>query len=421
MTHTKVDLPNGLRIITEEMPHTHSVSMGIFTKVGSRYEDSRVSGVSHFLEHMFFKGTERRTSKQISEAIEGIGGSLNASTSFDSTVYYAKVANIHFDRAVDTLSDMLLNSLFEAKEIEKERRVIVEEINMSLDSPADWVHQLLDMSLWGDQPLGKDIAGTAETVSNISREDLLAFKAQHYTYPSTVISVAGNMPSEVMVEAWSKAFDQYGTGRRFDPLPTIAPLPGPRLLLLPKETEQANFCLGLPGVSDRDPDRRALEVLNSVLGGGSISRLFQEIREERGLAYSVGSYSYEYNDAGKWVVYGGVELGKVHDALEAVLKELRMVRDEGITEQELQRVKEQYKGWLLLGLEDSGSIAARNGAHILRYDEVIPVEQIVAEIEAVTREDVLRVANRLIKPEALNLAIIGPYEDETTFRELLTI
>ncbi len=184
MTHTKVDLPNGLRIITEEMPHTHSVSMGIFTKVGSRYEDSRVSGVSHFLEHMFFKGTERRTSKQISEAIEGIGGSLNASTSFDSTVYYAKVANIHFDRAVDTLSDMLLNSLFEAKEIEKERRVIVEEINMSLDSPADWVHQLLDMSLWGDQPLGKDIAGTAETVSNISREDLLAFKAQHYTYPT---------------------------------------------------------------------------------------------------------------------------------------------------------------------------------------------------------------------------------------------
>ncbi|CAA9317907.1 MAG: Uncharacterized zinc protease YmxG, partial [uncultured Chloroflexia bacterium] len=401
--------------------HTHSVSMGIFTKVGSRYEDARLSGISHFLEHMFFKGTERRTSKQISEAIEGIGGSLNASTSFDSTVYYAKVANIHFDRAVDTLSDMLLHSLFEAKEIEKERRVIVEEINMSLDSPADWVHQLLDISLWGDQPLGRDIAGTAETVSAITRDDVLAFKAQHYTYPNTVISVAGNMPSEVMVEAWSKAFEAYGTGRRYDPVPTRAPLPGPRLHLLTKDTEQANFCLGLPGVSDRDGDRRALEVLNSVLGGGSISRLFQEIREERGLAYSVGSYSYEYNDAGKWVVYGGVELGKVHDAIEAVIKELQMVRDEGITEAELQRVKEQYKGWLLLGLEDSGSIAARNGAHILRYDEVIPVEQIVAEIESVTREDVLRVANRLIKPEALNLAIIGPYEDETVFHELLTI
>ncbi len=192
-------------------------------------------------------------------------------------------------------------------------------------------------------------------------------------------------------------------------------------MLLPKETEQANFCLGLPGVSDRDPDRRALEVLNSVLGGGSISRLVPGNREERGLAYSVGSYSYEYSDAGKWVVYGGVELGKVHDAIEAVLKELRQVRDEGITDAELQRIKEQYKGWLLLGLEDSGSIAARNGAHILRYDEVIPIEQIVAEIESVTREDVLRVANRLIKPEALNLAIIGPYEQEDSFRDLLAL
>jgi predicted Zn-dependent peptidase len=421
MPYTKIDLPNGLRIITEEIPHTHSVSMGIFTKVGSRYEDARISGISHFLEHMFFKGTERRTSKQISEAIEGIGGSLNASTSFDSTVYYSKVANIHFDRAVDTLSDMLLNSLFERKEIEKERRVIVEEINMSLDSPADWVHQLLDMALWGDQPLGRDIAGTAETVNAISRDDLLAFREQHYTYPNTVVSVAGNLPSEMMVEAWSRALERYGTGRRYDPQPTVAPQPGPRVVLLHKNTEQANFCLGLPGVSDRDPDRRALEVLNSVLGGGSISRLFQEIREERGLAYSVGSYTYEYNDAGKWVIYGGVELGKVHDALAAVLKELRMVRDEGITDAELQRVKEQYKGWLLLGLEDSGSIAARNGAHILRYDEVIPVEQIVAEIEAVTRDDVVRVARRLITPEALNLALIGPYDNDDAFRSLLAI
>lgn len=421
MPHTKIDLPNGLRIITEEMPHTHSISMGIFTQVGSRYESARLSGVSHFLEHMFFKGTSKRNAKQISEAIEGVGGALNAYTSYDATVYYAKVANIHFDRAVDTLSDMLLHSLFDGKEIEKERRVIIEEINMSLDQPAEWVHQLLDETLWGDQPLGRDIAGTAETVDGISRDDLLSYKHQHYTYPNTVISLAGSMPSDVMVEAWSKAFEGYGEGPRHSPELTLPPSPGPRLVVLQKETEQANFCLGMPAVSFLDQDRRPLQVVNSVLGGGMSSRLFQEIREERGLAYSVYSYTSEYNDTGKWVIYGGVEVSKVRDAIGAVLEELRKLRDEGITDEELQRVKEQVKGGMLLGLEDTWSVASRNGSHILRYDEVIPVEQVVAEIEAVTQEDVLRVATRLIRPEALNLAVIGPFDEEATFRELITI
>ena len=421
MPHTKIDLPNGLRIVTEEMPHTHSVSMGIFTQVGSRYESARLSGVSHFLEHMFFKGTPRRNAKQISEAIEGVGGMLNAYTSYDSTAYYAKVANIHFDRAVDTLSDMLLHSLFDPKEIEKERRVIIEEINMSLDQPAEWVHQLLDATLWGDQPLGRDIAGTPETVGGITRDDLLAYKNQHYTYPNTVISLAGNMPSDVMVEAWSRALERYGEGTRHDPEKTLPPEPGPRLAVLNKDTEQGNFCLGLPALSFLDPNRRPLQVLNSVLGGGMASRLFQEIREERGLAYAVYSYTAEFDDAGKWVIYGGVEVGKVHDAIEAVLQELRKLRDEGITDEELQHVKEQVKGGMLLGLEDTWSVAARNGSHILRYDEVIPVEQVVAEIEAVTQEDVLHVAGRLIKPEALNLAVIGPYQEEQSFQQLLTI
>lgn len=421
MPHTKIDLPNGLRIITEEMPHTHSVSMGVFIQVGSRYEQARLNGVSHFLEHMFFKGTSQRTAKQISEAIEGVGGALNAYTSYDSTVYYAKVANIHFDRAVDTLSDMLLHSLFDSKEIEKERRVIIEEINMSLDQPAEWVHQLLDETMWGDQPLGRDIAGTAESVAGIARDDLLGYKHRHYTYPNTVIAIAGAMPSEVMVEAWSKAFADYGAGRRYNPKPTRAPRPGPRVVLFQKETEQGNFCLGMPGVSFLDPDRRPLQVLNSVLGGGMSSRLFQEIREERGLAYSVYSYTAEFDDAGKWVIYGGVEVGKIHDAIAAVITELCKLRDEGITHDELQRVKEQVKGGMLIGLEDTWSVAARNGSHILRYDEVIPVEQVVAEIEAVTQEDVLRVAHRLIRPHALHLAIIGPYKSKQSFRRLLDL
>ncbi len=421
MPHTAFELPNGLCIVTEEMHHTHSVSMGVYTKVGSRYEPASLSGVSHFLEHMFFKGTARRNAKQISEAIEGVGGALNAYTSYDSTVYFAKVANIHVDRAVDTLSDMLLHSLFDAKEVEKERRVIVEEINMSLDQPSDWVHQLLDETLWGDQPLGRDIAGTSESVNGITREDLLAYRDQHYTFANTVISIAGNLPSTSMVEAWTRALEGYGEGARRQPQVTLPPLPGPRVCVMNKRTEQANFCLGLPAVSYSDPDRRPLQVLNSILGGSMSSRLFQEIREERGLAYSVYSDMAEYDDAGKWVIYAGVEVGKVKEAITAVLGELRKLRDEGITSEELQHVKEQNKGGMLLGLETTGAVASRNGSHILRYGKIIPVEQVVAEIEAVTQEDVLRVAQRLIKTEALNLSLIGPYKDQAAFRDLLVI
>jgi predicted Zn-dependent peptidase len=421
VSYHRVDLPNGMRIIAEEMPHTHSASTGVFTRVGSRYESAPLSGVSHFLEHMFFKGTAKRNPRQISEAIEGIGGVLNAYTSYESTCYYAKVANIHFDRAVDTLSDMLLNSRFDPKEIEKERRVIIEEINMTLDSPGDWVHQLLDETMWGEQPLGRDIAGTAETVGSISRDALLDFMAQHYTAPNTVISIAGNVAVTTMVDQWMQALGPYRTGPRFTPEPTHQPLPGPRVRLLNKQTEQANFCIGLPAVPYGDPDRRPLQVLNTVLGGGMASRLFQEIREERGLAYSVFSYTNEYDDAGKWVIYGGVEIGKVQAAIAACLHELRKVRDKGITADELQHVKEQVKGGMLIGLEDTWSVASRNGAHILRYDTVVPVEQVVAEIESVTQDDVMRVAQRLIKQDALYLSVIGPYEHEAAFSELLTV
>ena len=420
-TYHRIDLPNGMRIIAEEMPHTHSASMGVFSRVGSRFEPAPLSGVSHFLEHMFFKGTQKRNARQISEAIEGIGGVLNAYTSYEATCYYAKVANIHFDRAVDTLSDMLLNSLFDPKEIEKERRVIVEEINMTLDSPSEWVHQLLDETIWGDQPLGRDIAGTADTVSAISRDDLIGFMQQHYNAPNTVISIAGNVPVAIMVDTWMQALGQYRDGVRFEPEPTRPPTPGPRVRLLPKQTEQANFCIGLPALPYSDPDRRALQVLNTILGGGMSSRLFQEIREEQGLAYSVFSYTNEFDDAGKWVIYGGVEIGKVRQAMAACLNELRHIRDTGITADELQHVKDQVNGGMLIGLEDTWSVASRNGAHLLRYDTVIPVEQVVAEIEAVTQDDVMRVAQRLIKPDALYLSVIGPYEDETPFLELLDV
>lgn len=410
---TIVTLPSGLRILVEHMPHTHSVSVGYFTNVGARHEASRLSGIGHFIEHMCFKGTETLpNAKSISDAIEGVGGIMNAATSYESTVYWAKVADIHFDRAVQVLTDLVLRPLFELREVEKERKVIIEEIRGSQDSPSEWVHNLLQESLWGEQPLGRDIAGSIGTVSALSRDDLMEHWQRHYGLENTVVSVAGNVDSDRVITAITQALGSYRQVAPQPPLPTTLAVPGPRVLLLPKDTEQGNFCLGFPALSYNDPDRRALQVLDTILGGGMSSRLFQELREERGLAYNVGSYHSEVADAGMWVVYGSVELDAMHDSISASLAEIRKLYSEGVTEEELQQVKEQVKGGILLSLEDTWSVASRNGSHVLRYGEVVPVERVVAEVEAVTQDDVLRVAQRVLRPEAVHLSVIGPYEQD---------
>jgi predicted Zn-dependent peptidase len=390
--------------------------------VGARYEPGALSGAAHFVEHMLFKGTRRRpTPREVSEVVEGVGGILNAYTDFEATAYYAKVADLHFDRALDLLSDMLLDPLLDPKEIAKERRVIIEEIRMTLDSPSEWVHMLVDRALWGDQPLGRDIAGSEQTVGQMDRERLLAFRAAHYHLPNTIASIAGNLAPARAAAAVAAALEGYPGGERQAPIPTSPALKGPLVLLEADGTEQANFCIGLPGLSYHDPDRRALQVLDRVLGGDMSSRLFQELREERGLTYEVESYHQSYGDAGKWVIYAAVEPSKAGEAIRATLDELRKLRDEGITELELQRVKEQVKGGMLLNLEDTWSVASRNGSHLLNYGRIISVEQTVAEIEAVTHEDVRRVAQRLLCDEHLHLALIGPFEDAQPFEELLTL
>jgi predicted Zn-dependent peptidase len=421
MLHTML-LPNGLRLLVEELPHTHSVSLGCFVGVGSGHEERPISGISHFIEHMLFKGTELRpTPKLISDAIEGVGGILDAYTGFESTVYYAKVADIHFDRALDVLADMLVRPRFDAKDIEKERRVIVEELRQTEDTPSDLVHLLLDGAMWGDQPLGRDIAGDDESVAAITRAAIRRHWRAHYNRSNVVISIAGNIEAGRAAAAIEQALVGLPPGEVAMFLPSAPPRPGPRLILHPDDSEQSNFCLGFPGLAQSDPDRRALLVFDTVLGGSMSSRLFQEIREERGLAYSVGSYSREHHDAGKWTVYGSVEPGKLRECLVTVLAELRRALRDGITEQELQQVKEQVKGGILLSLEDTWSVASRNGSHQLRYGRVIPVEHVVAEVEAVTREDVLRVASRVLREDAMCLAVIGPHDDGEELRELLTL
>lgn len=415
-------LPGGLRLLVEELPHTHSISLGCFIGVGSGHEVRAISGISHFVEHMLFKGSERWPNpKLISDAIEGVGGILDAYTGFESTVYYAKVADIHFDRALDVLSDMLLRPRFDPKDIEKERRVITEELRQTADTPSDLIHTLIDDGMWGDQPLGRDIAGDEETVAAITREQIEEHWRGYYNRANTVISVAGNIDHTQVAEAITRALEPLPAGAPSTFLASQPPRPGPALLLRSDDSEQGNFCLGFPGISQSDPDRRAMQVFDTVLGGSMSSRLFQEIREERALAYSVGSYSREHHDAGKWVIYGSVEPDKLYECLATVMAELRRALAHGITEQELQQVKEQVKGGILLSLEDTWSIASRNGSHELRYGRVIPVEQVVAEVEAVTREDVLRVARHVLREEAMHLAVIGPYDDAEDLQALLTL
>jgi predicted Zn-dependent peptidase len=417
-------LDGGLRLLVEELPHTHSISLGCFVGVGSGHESHRISGISHFIEHMLFKGSERRpTPKLISDAIEGVGGILDAYTGFESTVYYAKVADIHFDRAVDVLADMLLRPRFDARDMEKERRVIFEELRQTEDTPSDLVHLLLDSAMWGDQPLGRDIAGDEESVGGLGREDVLAHWRTHYNRANVVIAIAGNIDAARAAAALEPALAELPAGGVPAFLASTPPRRGPTLILHPDDSEQSNFCVGFPGLAQGDRDRRALMVLDTVLGGSMSSRLFQEIREERGLAYSVGSYSREHHDAGKWVVYGSVEPDKLHECVATVLAELRRARREGITAEELQQVKEQVKGGILLSLEDTWSVASRNGSHMLRYGRVIPVEQVVAEVEAVTQADVLRVAERVLREDDMHLAVIGPHDEREgeELRGLLTL
>jgi predicted Zn-dependent peptidase len=417
-----ITTPEGLRILVEELPHTYSVSIGCFLAAGARHEAPAHGGAAHFIEHMLFKGTRRfPTARLISQAVEGVGGMLNASTAYESTVYYAKVATIHLDRAVDVLGEMILSPLFDLHELEKERRVIVEEIRGLQDAPGDWVHELLQQTMWAGSPLGRDIAGSVDSVSAIARADLTGFWQRHYNRANTVISVAGNIDTATACDAVRTAFGALPAGTPTAPQPRPAPRSGPTLALLGRDTEQGNFCLGLPGLAYGDPDRRPLQVLDSILGGGMSSRLFQLLREEHGLAYSVGSYHNDLSDAGMWVVYGSVEPEMIRDAVALSLEILRDLARDGVTPDELAMIKEQVKGGLLLSLEDTWSVASRNGSHLLRYGHVIPVEQVISEVEAVTAEDVQRVARRLMRRDALNLAVIGPYtaEDRQELQGLL--
>lgn len=417
--YQKTKLDNGLRIVTSSMAHSPSVTISIFVGVGSRYESDAQAGLSHFIEHMVFKGTPKHpTSRDISEAIEGVGGILNAGTDKEMTAYWCKVAKLHFGLALDVLVDMLLNSSFAPQEIERERQVILEELDMTRDSPSQRVDTLIDELLWPGHPLGRDIAGTAESVKATGRGSLLNYLAVRYQPDNTVISVAGDFHHHDMVGAISSALGQWRGGQ---PRSAFAPYKeefNPRLRIENRDTEQAHICLGLPGVSLLDPRHYALDLLNVILGKGMSSRLFTEIRDKLGLAYSINSYSDHLLDSGSVTIYAGVDPENLRVALKAIIEQLRRLK-EPVPRAELSKARELSKGRLLLSMEDTRNVTAWTGSQEILMGKILTVDQMLSRIDSITVEDLQQVAGEVMVGDKLRLAVVGPVQEDEPLEDLL--
>jgi predicted Zn-dependent peptidase len=414
-------LQTGARVITTELADRPSITMAVMFKVGSRYESDHEAGVSHFLEHMFFKGSARYgTPKEIAEAIEGVGGVLNAATDKELTMYWARVPKTKAHLAVDVLGDMLFAPLLDPKELEKERLVVLEELRMYQDSPQEYVHSLFEQISWPDHPLGREIGGTEASVRSLTRDDLLRYLNEHYLLRNLVVTIAGPVTQDEaigLIEPYLKPRGNGAAPPGF--LPSTPNGLQPHVLLKSKKTEQAHLCLGVHAPSYMDRDRHVIDILNCVLGEGMSSRLFLEVREKLGLAYDVHSYVNKMFDTGVLGVYAGTEPRQAARAVGAIVRQLRRLCEEPVNAAELTKAKEFYKGRLLLQMESTNSVATWYGGQEALTDRIEDVEQTVAEIDAVTADDLVRVARELFS-QALQLAVIGPFRSEAPFLKQIT-
>ena len=402
-------LPGGLRVVTESVPGVRSAAFGVWVGVGSRDERPELAGTSHFLEHLLFKGTRRRDALEIAAVMDAVGGEMNAFTAKEYTCYYARVLDTDLPLAVDVVSDLVTDALCAGSDVESERGVILEELSMHDDDPGDVVHDAFAEALFGGHPLGRPVIGTVRSIEQLPAAAIVGYYRERYTSAQMVVAAAGNLDHDEVVAMVGRAF-------REDDARAPAPLrdagsPPPmvcRAVVEDRPTEQAHLVLGAPGLA-RDDDRRyALSVLNNALGGGMSSRLFQEVRERRGLAYSVYSYSSHHADTGVFGVYAGCAPGKIDEVLGLCRAELDSVANKGITAAELIRAKGQMRGSLVLGLEDTGAQMSRIGKAELVHGEVQPVEALLARIEAVSLDDVLAVAGDVLR-RPLSLGVIGPF------------
>jgi predicted Zn-dependent peptidase len=412
---TRTTLPGGLRIVTEAMPGVRSTSVGVWVPVGSRDETPNLAGTSHFLEHLLFKGTTTRSALDIASAMDAVGGEFNAFTEKEHTCFYATVLDRDLPLAIDIISDVVLDATVAARDVAVERSVVLEEIAMRDDDPADLVHDEFAATLFGDTPLGRPILGTVQSIGALTRRQVSGYYQRRYAVESMVVSVAGNLEHGEVVRLVRRAF-----AARLDPaLASTPPRPSEpsgatrgeaRVSVVPDDTEQANIVLGTLGVSRHDPRRFTVGVLSAALGGGMSSRLFQRIREERGLAYSVYTFTSAYADAGQFGVYAGCQPGKADEVLQLMIAELDAAARGELSADEIERGKGQMRGGLVLGLEDSGSRMTRIGKSELTYGDVMGVDELLATIDAVTPADVSEVAAELLNQPRC-LTVVGPFGD----------
>ncbi|MEV6261654.1 pitrilysin family protein [Streptomyces sp. NPDC051784] len=414
-------LPGGLRVVTETLPSVRSATFGIWANVGSRDETPSLNGATHYLEHLLFKGTAKRSALDISSAIDAVGGEMNAFTAKEYTCYYARVLDTDLPLAIDVVCDMLTGSLIAPEDVDAERGVILEEIAMTEDDPGDCVHDLFAHTMLGDTPLGRPVLGTVDTINALNRGQIARFYKKHYDPTHLVVAAAGNVDHATVVRQVRKAFERAGALGRTDAVPT-SPRAGSRTLratgrveVLNRKTEQAHVVLGMPGLARTDERRWALGVLNTALGGGMSSRLFQEVREKRGLAYSVYSYTSGFADCGLFGVYAGCRPSQVHDVLKICRDELDRVASDGLDDEEIARAVGQLAGSTVLGLEDTGALMNRIGKSELCWGEQMSVDDMLAKIAAVTPDEVRAVAADVLGQRP-SLSVIGPLKDKQADR-----
>ena len=413
-------LDNGLRIVLAPMPDTKTATVMIMCGTGSRYEDERENGLAHFLEHMFFKGTKKRKSaRAISEELDGVGASYNAFTSKERTAYYAKVSSQYLDTALDVITDIFLNSALPSKEITKERGAIIQEIDMYEDIPMRTVGNVFDALMFPDDPLGRTILGPKENIRSFSRKDFADYLNKHYTPANTIVCVAGAFSEAKVLTKIRKEFGRLVTGGKSKPSSYVAGQDTPRVAIKEKKTDQTQLILGVPAYPYNHKDEYALEVLTAILGGGMSSRLFLEVREKRGLAYSVHAWTDKYPDTGYLAVQAGVEHAKLEKTIQTILTEFKKIKRALVSAKELAKAKAHITGSLTLGLETSDHIAEDAATSIVNLGRIRPLEELIKGINKVTAKDCQRVARGILCTDKLNLAIIGPHSDSTHLHSLL--
>jgi predicted Zn-dependent peptidase len=412
-------LKNGLTVVTAEMPHMTSVSLGLWVGVGGRYEAAQLNGVCHFIEHLLFKGTKKRSALQISQDVEGIGGYLNAFTSEEVTCYHSKARHDRFDELLDVLTDMFLDSRFDPADIDKERNVIKEELTMYLDQPHHHVQELLNETLWPDQPLGRPLTGTPQTLDNLTRSSLVNYQRTNYVAGRTVISAAGRLKHSQVVKAVSRLAARFPQGREPDFSLADARQTAPRINLFTKKTEQTQLALGIRTCSRHDPRRYALRLLNTILGENMSSRLFQVIREDRGLAYSIYSSSSHFEDSGSMTISAGLDLRNLTKAMTLIMQELEKLTHAPASQGELRRARDYIIGQIDLGLESTDNQMMMLGEQWLGYGELVSPEEIKRRVSKVTTAEIRAVARDFFRPEHLNLALVSPLKSDRHLRGLL--